>query len=99
MQPSLNQRIDPQLFLAHEAAVHTAKLRIELSQSRTEQQEYLQNVELARVLDKRAERKQERGEEMEMQENNRPRKRPKRDREEKPVTVAGNLDSVLGRMF
>lgn len=44
-------------YLAHEAAVHAAKLRVELSQSKAEQQEYLKNVELARVLDKRAERK------------------------------------------
>ncbi|KAI0773971.1 hypothetical protein C8Q74DRAFT_1267634 [Fomes fomentarius] len=43
--------------IAHEAAVHTAQLRVELSQSRKEQRDYLKNVELARVLDKRAERK------------------------------------------
>ncbi|OCH86216.1 hypothetical protein OBBRIDRAFT_814691 [Obba rivulosa] len=43
--------------IAHEAAVHQAQLRVELSQSRREQRDYLKNVELARVLDKRAERK------------------------------------------
>ncbi|KAI9001326.1 hypothetical protein BD414DRAFT_403981 [Trametes punicea] len=43
--------------IAHEAAVRQAQLRVELSQSRKEQREYLKNVELARVLDKRAERK------------------------------------------
>ena len=43
--------------IAHEAAIHTARLRVELSQSKTEQKEYLKNVELARVLGKRAERK------------------------------------------
>ena len=37
--------------------MHAAQLRVELSQSRREQREYLKNVELARVLDKRAERK------------------------------------------
>jgi len=42
---------------AHEAAVHTARLRVELSQSKKEQRDYLKNVELARVLKKRAERK------------------------------------------
>ncbi|TFK74357.1 hypothetical protein BDN72DRAFT_759889 [Pluteus cervinus] len=47
--------------VAHEAAVHSAKLRNELSQSRAEQHEYLHNVELARVLDKRAKRKQAAG--------------------------------------
>lgn len=46
---------------AHEGAVREAKLRLELGQSRTEQREYLANVELARVLDKRAERAQAAG--------------------------------------
>ncbi|KAI0047291.1 hypothetical protein FA95DRAFT_1492724 [Auriscalpium vulgare] len=47
--------------VAHEAAEHAARLRVELSQSRSEQHEYLKNVELARVLDKRAERKRAAG--------------------------------------
>ncbi|KAH9843948.1 uncharacterized protein C8Q71DRAFT_698304 [Rhodofomes roseus] len=47
--------------IAHEAAAHAAQLRVELSQSRQEQREYLRNVELARVLDKRAERKRKAG--------------------------------------
>lgn len=37
--------------------MHAAKLRIEIAQSRSEQNEYLRNVELARLLNKRAERK------------------------------------------
>lgn len=41
--------------------MHTAQLRVELSQSLREQREYLKNVELARVLDKRAERKRKVG--------------------------------------
>lgn len=49
------------LCTAHESAVREAKLRLELGQSRTEQREYLANVELARVLDKRAERAQAAG--------------------------------------
>ena len=53
---STSSHLDP---IAHEAAVHTARLRVELSQSRREQQEYLKNVELARVLDKRAQKKQQ----------------------------------------
>ncbi|KAK1235140.1 RNA-binding ATPase activator esf2 [Marasmius sp. AFHP31] len=53
--------------VAHEAALHTAKLRVELSQSKTEQRDYLRNVELARVLDKRTEKKKEKGEEMVLQ--------------------------------
>lgn len=42
---------------AHEAATHTAQLRLELTQSKAEQRDYLRNVELARVLEKRAKRK------------------------------------------
>jgi ESF2/ABP1 family protein len=45
--------------------VHAARLRVELSQSRREQQEYLKNVELARVLDKRAQRKKQTAEDFE----------------------------------
>lgn len=64
-------------FVAHEAAVHAAKLRVELSQSKSEQQQYLKNVELARVLDKRAAKKKEKGEEFELKTNNQaPKKRP-----------------------
>ena len=47
------------MYIAHEAAVHTARLRVELSQSKSEQREYLKNVELARVLDKRRKQKGE----------------------------------------
>ncbi|KAI5122187.1 hypothetical protein M0805_007084 [Coniferiporia weirii] len=49
--------------IAHEAAVHTARLRVELEQSRREQKDYLRQVELARVLDKRAGRKRKAAEE------------------------------------
>ncbi|KAL5508541.1 ESF2 [Sanghuangporus vaninii] len=45
--------------IANEAAVKTARLRVELEQSRREQKDYLRQVELARVLDKRAKRKRE----------------------------------------
>lgn len=38
---------------AHESATRTARLRVELSQSHHEQQEYLKNVEVARILAKR----------------------------------------------
>lgn len=51
---------------AHEAAIHRAKLRVELSQSKAEQQQYLKNVELAKVLDKRVAKKKERGEEFQL---------------------------------
>lgn len=39
--------------------MHTARLRVELEQSRREQKDYLRQVELARVLDKRMKRKRE----------------------------------------
>lgn len=48
---------------AHEAAAHTARLRVELSQSKSEQKDYLKQVELARVLAKRDDRKRKREEE------------------------------------
>ncbi|KAF8211601.1 hypothetical protein K438DRAFT_1568562 [Mycena galopus ATCC 62051] len=65
--------------VAHEAAIHTAKLRVELSQSREEQRDYLKNVELARVLDKRAEKKKEKGEVLQLKERPPKRKRPGED--------------------
>ncbi|KAI0363564.1 hypothetical protein BV20DRAFT_957983 [Pilatotrama ljubarskyi] len=71
--------------IAHEAAVHQAQLRVELSQSRKEQREYLKNVELARVLDKRAQRKRkaadggEGAEESMQTEHTRPQKVSKQD--------------------
>jgi ESF2/ABP1 family protein len=49
------------IYVVHESALHAAKLRVELSQSRTEQKDYLKNVELARILEKRAERKRQAG--------------------------------------
>ncbi|KAI0356501.1 hypothetical protein OH77DRAFT_1401107 [Trametes cingulata] len=68
--------------IAHEAAVHQAQLRVELSQSRKEQREYLKNVELARVLDKRAQRKRkaaDSGEGATQTEETRPQKVLKQD--------------------
>jgi ESF2/ABP1 family protein len=44
--------------LAYERQAHSARLRQELSKSRAEQSEYLRNVELARVLEKRKAKKQ-----------------------------------------
>jgi len=88
--------------------VHTAKLRVELSQSRQEQKDYLKNVELARVLEKRVERKKEKGEEMVLKPLPQPKKRRAEDAEsEKKKKKARNegqdtdrhLDSVLSSMF
>ncbi|KAG6911062.1 hypothetical protein DXG01_004577 [Tephrocybe rancida] len=92
--------------VAHEAAIHAAKLRVELSQSRTEQQDYLKNVELARVLEKRAEKKREKGEELEFKPlRERPPKRQLENLEEKSQnhkkkkSSEGQLDSVLSSIF
>lgn len=85
--------------------MHTARLRLELSQSRSEQREYLKNVELARVLDKREERSQTAGKEFKRKEVN---KRPaseggSRKGEKRPRTTnetgTGALESVLGSIF
>ncbi|KAG1780436.1 hypothetical protein EV702DRAFT_1082767 [Suillus placidus] len=87
--------------ISHEAAIHTAKLRVELAQSKTEQRDYLKNVELARVLDKRNEKRKEKGlGPLEL-------KRPlatEGSKEEEPrkrlkYTDDTQLDSVLGSIF
>ncbi|KAG6859805.1 hypothetical protein C0995_003709 [Termitomyces sp. Mi166 len=94
--------------VAHEAAIHTAKLRVELSHSKQEQQEYLKNVELARVLEKRAEKKREKGEELQFKPLKERLTNPKRrndDAEEgsqsrkKQKSSEVQLDSVLSSIF
>lgn len=80
-------------------------MRVELSQSKTEQQEYLKNVELARVLDKRAAKKKENGEEFEFKPNPQPKKRahdgendaPRKKKKDGKDVVS--LDSVLTNIF
>ncbi|KAJ3760733.1 hypothetical protein EV360DRAFT_93395 [Lentinula raphanica] len=91
--------------VAHEAAIHAAKLRVELSQSRSEQREYLRNVELARVLEKRSQRKKEKGEEMVLKPHTRPGKRPsesegdsERKRRRNDHEESG-LGTILGSIF
>ncbi|KAF8239498.1 hypothetical protein L208DRAFT_1237102 [Tricholoma matsutake] len=90
--------------VAHEAAIYAAKLRVELSQSRSEQQEYLKNVELARVLDKRAEKKREKGEEFQLKPfKERPNKRVIEEGEnsshKKHKPSDAQLDTVLSSIF
>jgi len=90
--------------VAHEAAIHAAKLRVELSQSRSEQQEYLKNVELARVLDKRAEKKREKGEGFQLKPfKEHPKKRIIEESEsssrKKNKVSDEQLDTVLGSIF
>jgi ESF2/ABP1 family protein len=78
--------------------MHTARLRLELSQSRSEQREYLKNVELARVLDKREERSQAVGKEFKRKEvNKRPASGTGSRELKRPRTDA--LESVLGSIF
>ena len=93
--------------------MHAAQLRVELSQSRREQQEYLKNVELARVLDKRAERKRkaggdtveekpagkrrEEGSSASVEPKQHRKKRKKEDRA--PTSSDAKLESVLGSIF
>ena len=100
---------DVRVFAAHEAAVHAARLRVELSQSKREQQEYLKNVELARVLDKRADRKRKAGQDAptfteapKKQKHVLEGEKPKTARKEKPARSADSekqLSSVLGSIF
>lgn len=89
------------LSTAHESAIHTARLRVELSQSKAEQRDYLKNVELARVLDKRRKQKGDLPEP--------PKKEQKRRAEGEDDTTrkkarkeegnGGQLDSVLSSVF
>ncbi|KAF9779551.1 hypothetical protein BJ322DRAFT_1101745 [Thelephora terrestris] len=92
--------------IAHEAAVHEAKLRAELSQSRKEQREYLKNVELARVLEKRTVKKLAEGKEppqlKRRQKDAQSEDGPKKKRKSKPNSEEGGsvqLSSVLGSVF
>jgi ESF2/ABP1 family protein len=66
--------------------MHTARLRLELSQSRSEQREYLKNVELARVLDTREERSRAVGKEFKRKEVNK-----------RPASGSGSRESALKR--
>ncbi|QRV72970.1 RNA recognition motif protein [Ceratobasidium sp. AG-Ba] len=95
--------------VAQEAAARTARLRVELSQSRAEQRDYLKNVELARVLDKRAKRKQNPISEKEPTTQSshtmdREERNPKKPRKQGPTSVArpgesSALGSVLSSIF
>ena len=94
------------IFAAHEAAVHQAKLRAELSQSRKEQREYLKNVELARVLEKRTVKKLAEGKEppqlKRRQKDGPSEDRPKKKQKSKPNVGEGDsaqLSSVLSSVF
>ncbi|KIM70464.1 hypothetical protein SCLCIDRAFT_1206603 [Scleroderma citrinum Foug A] len=94
--------------IAHEAAARAAKLRVEIAQSRSEQNEYLKNVELARIVNKRNEKRKEKGLEPlqpklkkvkqapePQEEDHRLKKRPKVDNDERDA----QLQNVLGCIF
>ncbi|KAF8631999.1 hypothetical protein AX17_004944 [Amanita inopinata Kibby_2008] len=94
--------------VAQEAAIHAAKLRVELSQSRSEQQEYLRNVEIARQLEKRVKKKREKGEELELKPVNTKKRSNgtdqggeyKKNKKIHPVQEeGGQLSNVLGQIF
>lgn len=85
-------------FVAHEAAVHNAQLRVELSQSRKEQREYLKNVELSRVLDKRAEKKGLKVEELRKRKGD-GRDEPRPKKKQRGGSPSGEMDSVLTSVF
>ncbi|KAN0097817.1 hypothetical protein V8E55_002263 [Tylopilus felleus] len=88
--------------IAHEAAVHAAKLRVELAQSRSEQREYLRNVELARILDKRNGKRREKGQgliELKRRADDEGRKQTKRPKIVDKTAESGELQSVLGSVF
>ncbi|KAL4067222.1 hypothetical protein V8B97DRAFT_2025078 [Scleroderma yunnanense] len=96
--------------IAHEAAARAAKLRVEITQSRSEQNEYLRNVELARIVDKRNEKRKEKGLEplqpklkrkewlpgdRDTQENQRSKKRHRMDDDERDTQLQGVLSSIF----
>lgn len=94
--------------IAHEAAARTAKLRVEITQSRSEQNEYLRNVELARIVDKRNEKRKEKGlEPLQLKEKREKRppvdddSREKRKKRPRVDDDARNtqLQDVLGSIF
>ncbi len=96
------------LLAAHEAAVHRAKLRVELSQSKAEQQQYLKNVELAHVLNKRAAKKREQGEGFQLRPNSQSEKRVydggnsnvrKKQKSSLPLAEKTALSGMLSSIF
>lgn len=79
--------------------MHAAKLRVELSQSKAEQQEYLKNVELARVLDKRVAKKREKGEEFELKTRKRPNDVEEDGRTKKKKKANQDVSDILSSVF
>ncbi|WVW83433.1 hypothetical protein I302_105454 [Kwoniella bestiolae CBS 10118] len=91
--------------IAYERQAHQARLRTEITRSKAEQAEYLKNVELARVLDKRKAKKAQSGKTDEapaqgggeVERGSSYRQRPVI---EKSKTLEGKgMDDVLGNIF
>jgi ESF2/ABP1 family protein len=84
--------------VAYERQVHQSRLRAEVQRSKAEQNEYLKNVELARVLEKREARAAEAG-------KPKPTKAPKRAYRQREVVdrahglEAKGMEDVLGNLF
>jgi ESF2/ABP1 family protein len=74
---------------AYERQAHQARLRQSLSQSKTEQADYLRNVELARVLNKRRAKKAEQGPD----ETSQPAKKLKKEPSASVATSSGEVGS------
>ncbi|WVR04972.1 hypothetical protein IAU60_001984 [Kwoniella sp. DSM 27419] len=97
--------------VAHERQAHTARLRNEIARSKTEQGEYLKNVELARVLKKREAKKAAAGGSGELvapsgdvsgniAKGGPAKSYRQRQAVEKTKTLAGKgMDDVLGNIF
>lgn len=83
--------------------MHTAKLRVELAQSKSEQREYLRNVELARILDKRNEKRKEKGQgpiKLKRPNDNEGGKQTKRQKTvDDTADSPAELESMLGNIF
>ncbi|AAW41747.1 hypothetical protein CNBB5250 [Cryptococcus deneoformans B-3501A] len=88
--------------IAYERQAHQARLRTEITRAKTEQNEYLKNVELARTLEKRKAKKAAAGGPSESAPNQDAHSRSYKQRNvvEKPKTLEGQgMDGVLNNIF
>ncbi|KAL0240215.1 pre-rRNA-processing protein ESF2 [Cryptococcus tetragattii IND107] len=88
--------------IAYEKQAHQARLRNEITRAKTEQNEYLKNVELARTLEKRKAKKAAAAESSESAANQDAHSRSYKQRKvvEKSKTLEGQgMDGVLSNIF
>lgn len=93
---------DWRIAIAYEKQAHQARLRNEITRAKTEQNEYLKNVELARTLEKRKTKKAAAGGSSEGAANQDAQSRSYRQRKvvEKSKTLEGQgMDGVLNNIF